>query len=78
MDNSGKLLICKNSEIIQANTKILAGIFKFIFKIYQDSCTNDGEILSLITKELGTCEIFPQKLIHSPNGKFFLIFINDI
>lgn len=30
----------------------------------------DGEPLTLPTKDLGPCEIYPQSLIHSPNGRF--------
>ena len=30
----------------------------------------DGEPLSLPSKDLGSCEIYPQSLLHSPNGRF--------
>ena len=30
----------------------------------------DGERLPLTLKELGKCEVFPQSLTHSPNGRF--------
>ena len=35
-----------------------------------DVSIKDGEPLSLPTKDLGSCEIYPQSLTHSPNGRF--------
>lgn len=33
----------------------------------------DGERLQLATKELGNCEIYPQMLKHTPNGRFVVV-----
>lgn len=33
----------------------------------------DGEKLSLPFTEMGTCEIYPQSLICSPNGRFLAV-----
>jgi coatomer subunit beta' len=33
----------------------------------------DGERLTLPTKDLGSTEIYPQSLIHSPNGRFIAV-----
>lgn len=30
----------------------------------------DSDPISLPTKDLGTCEVYPQTLLHSPNGRF--------
>lgn len=30
----------------------------------------DNDPISLPTKDLGTCEVYPQTLLHSPNGRF--------
>jgi hypothetical protein len=30
----------------------------------------DGERLALPIKDLGSCEVYPQTLQHSPNGRF--------
>ena len=35
-----------------------------------DVSLKDNEPISLATKDLGSCEIFPQALVHSPNGRF--------
>ena len=45
----------------QANVKALG-----------DQDVKDGEILPLAVKDLGSCEIFPQTLVHNPNGRYVL------
>jgi coatomer subunit beta' len=35
-----------------------------------DASLKDNEPISLPTKDLGTCEVYPQTLLHSPNGRF--------
>ncbi len=35
-----------------------------------DITLKDGAPLTLPTKDLGSCEIYPQSLLHSPNGRF--------
>lgn len=59
MDTSGKIIWAKNSEIQTANTK--TGV---------DDHIKDGDRLALPIKDLGSCEIYPQTLKHSPNGRF--------
>lgn len=59
MDTSGKIIWAKNSEIQTANTKM--GV---------DDHIKDGDRLALPIKDLGSCEIYPQTLKHSPNGRF--------
>ncbi|KAL9105168.1 MAG: hypothetical protein Q9187_008786, partial [Circinaria calcarea] len=58
MDNSGKLIWARHSEILSA---VIKG---------GDTTIKDGAPLSLPSKDLGTCEIHPQTLTHSPNGRF--------
>jgi len=58
MDNSGKLTWARHSEILSA---VIKG---------GDATIKAGAPLSLPSKELGNCEIYPQTLIHSPNGRF--------
>ena len=41
-----------------------------MLKIGKDSTLKDGAPLTLPTKDLGSCEIYPQSLLHSPNGRF--------
>lgn len=38
-----------------------------------DASIKDNEAITLPTKELGTCEVYPQTLIHSPNGRFVAV-----
>ncbi|KAJ5172629.1 hypothetical protein N7492_005222 [Penicillium capsulatum] len=58
MDGAGKLIWARHSEVV--STVIKGG----------DASLKDGEPLLLPTKDLGTCEVYPQTLSHSPNGRF--------
>ncbi|KAJ3414822.1 Coatomer subunit beta' [Chytridiales sp. JEL 0842] len=62
MDNSGKIIWAKHSEIRTANIKTIA-----------DDNIKDGERISLPVKDLGSCEMYPQTLTHSPNGRFVVV-----
>ncbi len=33
----------------------------------------DGERIPLVSKELGSCEVFPQTLEHNTNGRFVVV-----
>lgn len=37
---------------------------------FKDTSVKDNEPISLVAKDLGTAEVYPQALIHSPNGRF--------
>ncbi|OQE31253.1 hypothetical protein PENSTE_c001G07121 [Penicillium steckii] len=58
MDGSGKLIWARQNEVVSA---VIKG---------GDSSVKDGEPLLLPTKDLGSSEIYPQVLSHSPNGRF--------
>ncbi|KAL7800317.1 coatomer WD associated region domain-containing protein [Trichoderma ceciliae] len=60
MDPSGKLIWAKQNEVVSS---IIKG----------DASIKDNEPISLPTKDLGTCEVYPQTLIHSPNGRFVAV-----
>lgn len=62
MDSSGKIVWAKHNEIQSANlqTTDLANI-------------KDGERIAVATKDLGNCEVYPQSLQHSPNGRFAVV-----
>lgn len=62
MDNSGKIIWAKHSEIQQANIKAIA-----------DQEIKDGERLPLAVKDMGSCEIYPQTIAHNPNGRFVVV-----
>lgn len=58
MDGSGKLIWARQSEVVSS---IIKG---------GDASIKDNEPISLPTKDLGQCEVYPQTLTHSPNGRF--------
>ncbi|KAI9293949.1 Coatomer, beta' subunit [Neoconidiobolus thromboides FSU 785] len=62
MDNGGKIIWAKHSEIQSSNIK--ASI---------DTQLIDGERVMLPVKDLGNCEVYPQTLQHSPNGRFVAV-----
>ena len=39
-----------------------------------DADLADGERMTLSTKEIGNCEIYPQSMEHSPNGRLLVCF----
>ena len=61
MDNSGKVIWARHSEIL---TTVIKG---------GDATLKDAAPLTLPTKDLGSTEIYPQTLIHSPNGRFVAV-----
>ncbi|KAF8473337.1 coatomer WD associated region-domain-containing protein [Kalaharituber pfeilii] len=58
MDSSGKVVWAKHNEVLTAVIK------------HSDVPVKDGEPLTLPTKDLSSCEIYPQSLLHSANGRF--------
>ncbi|EGV64577.1 Coatomer subunit beta' [Yamadazyma tenuis] len=62
MDSNNKLIYAKTSEVYQSILKptITEGL-------------KDGDSLSLQQRELGTIEIYPQSLAHSPNGRYVAV-----
>lgn len=62
MDSSGKIIWAKHNNIQTTNTKT-----------NMDENVKDGEKLQLSVKDLGSCEIYPHTLSHSPNGRFVAV-----
>jgi coatomer subunit beta' len=60
MEKGGKIIWAKNHEIQIASVKTAGELGE----------NNDGERLSLKSKELGSCELYPQSLLHDPKGHF--------
>jgi coatomer subunit beta' len=60
MDQSGKIVWAKQNEIQQVDVR-------------QDGGYLDGERIVLPVKDLGSCEVYPQLLQHSPNGRFAVV-----
>jgi coatomer subunit beta' len=61
MDPSGKVVWADNNDIQAANVKNTANEYA------------DNEKLQLVSKDLGSCEIYPQALKHNCNGRFIVI-----
>ncbi|PSK38103.1 hypothetical protein B9Z65_1294 [Elsinoe australis] len=61
MDGSGKVIWARHSEIL---TAVIKG---------GDKNLKDGTPISLPSKDLGSTEIYPQTLMHSPNGRFVAV-----
>jgi len=61
MDGSGKIIWARHSEILTSVIK--AG----------DKSVKDGQAITLPSKDLGSTEIYPQTLLHSPNGRFVAV-----
>lgn len=62
MDSSGKIISAKANDIITTTIKSsdIANV-------------KDGDRIVLPLKELGTTELYPQSLMHSPNGRFVAV-----
>eukprot|EP01113_Clastostelium_recurvatum_P004987 TRINITY_DN1220_c0_g1_i2.p1 TRINITY_DN1220_c0_g1~~TRINITY_DN1220_c0_g1_i2.p1 ORF type:complete len:965 (-),score=332.68 TRINITY_DN1220_c0_g1_i2:75-2969(-) len=65
MEQNGKVIWARHNEIFTANvrTTLESGGVP----------VPDGERLPLSTKELGNCEVYPQTLKHSPNGRTVVV-----
>ncbi|KAF2864518.1 Coatomer, beta' subunit [Piedraia hortae CBS 480.64] len=61
MDGSGKIIWAHHNEV---QTAVIKGTGKDV---------KDGQPISLPSKDLGNTEIYPQTLIHSPNGRFVAV-----
>ena len=61
--NGGKIICAKHCEIQQINLKAIP----------EGTEIKDGEKLQVTVKDLGSCEIYPQKIMHNPNGRFVVV-----
>ncbi len=62
MDPSGKFIYIRNNEVLSANLQTVT-----------DDTFIEGSRIPLSVKELGSTEIFPTSLNHSPNGRFVTV-----
>ncbi|KAF8595407.1 coatomer protein [Ceratobasidium sp. AG-I] len=62
MDQAGKIVYARNNEIMGANLQTAL-----------DDQTPDGQKLPLAPRELGSTEVFPSTIAHSPNGRFVAV-----
>ncbi|OBA21869.1 Coatomer, beta' subunit [Metschnikowia bicuspidata var. bicuspidata NRRL YB-4993] len=59
MDANAKLVYAKNSDVFLAVVRPSAG-----------GAVRDGDPVPVLLKDLGSVEVYPQSLAHSPNGKY--------
>lgn len=45
-------------------------MFLYLTYFLKEDIGPDGAPLPMILKELGACEVYPQEVKHSPNGRF--------
>ncbi|KAF8972005.1 hypothetical protein BGZ46_010162 [Entomortierella lignicola] len=62
MDSGGKIIWAKHNDIQTANIKASIG-----------DEVKDGERIVCAAKDLGNCEVYPQTMQHSPNGRFVVV-----
>ncbi|WFD32317.1 Coatomer subunit beta' [Malassezia sp. CBS 17886] len=62
MDASGKVVWARHAEVLGANLAACA-----------EDDVGDGERVRVPAREIGTTEVFPQLLQHSPNGRFVTV-----
>lgn len=78
MDGSGKLIWARHNEIVSSMIKG-GGMYRrhvpqsCSTNRFIDTSVKDNVPITLPTKDLGTCEIYPQTLLHSPNGRFVAV-----
>ncbi|CAH0513661.1 unnamed protein product [Peronospora belbahrii] len=65
MDASGseKLIWTTNNDVYTASVK----------GVVTEMGLQDGEKLPLVSKDLGSCEVYPQKVQHNSNGRYVVI-----
>jgi len=63
MDKSGKIVWSKNHELIAANIKAISA----------STPLADGERVPVATKEMGTCEFYPNTIMHDPKGRLIAV-----
>lgn len=64
MDATGKIIWAFHNEIQTVNIRAAT-------ESVDDLA--DGEVISVATRDLGACEVYPQSLKHNPNGRFVVV-----
>ncbi|EPQ28189.1 uncharacterized protein PFL1_04017 [Pseudozyma flocculosa PF-1] len=62
MDAAGKVVWAKNSEVLSANVSTTI-----------DDGVPEGQRIPVSVREMGSTEVYPQLLQHSPNGRFVTV-----
>jgi len=67
MDGTGKVVWAKTNDIQTATVRGLAGAAD------DEDALPDGERLPVVPRDLGACELYPQKISHNCNGRFVAV-----
>lgn len=67
MERNGRILWAKNHDIVIGNLKAI-----------ESKEITDGDRLPISTKDLGSCDVYPQRLMHSRDGRFVVCFSNTV
>lgn len=59
--NTGRIVYASQSEVFEGKLRSLSEV-------------NDGEIVTMATRELGRCDFLPQSIQHAPNGRLLVCF----
>ncbi|KAJ3991040.1 coatomer protein [Lentinula boryana] len=62
VDTSGKMIFTKSSAVLSANLSLV-----------DSASLNDGQRVQLSSKEIGSSEVFPTAILHSPNGRWVTV-----
>jgi coatomer subunit beta' len=65
MDSTGKVVWAQNNEVKTTTVKGVVGS--------GEDAVPDGERLSVVPRDLGSCELYPQMLRHNCNGRFVAV-----
>jgi coatomer subunit beta' len=65
MDSTGKVVWASNNEVKTTTVKGVVGS--------GEDALPDGERLSVVPRDLGSCELYPQMLRHNCNGRFVAV-----
>ena len=65
MDSTGKVVWASNNEVKTTSVKGVVGS--------GEDALPDGERLSVVPRDLGSCELYPQMLQHNCNGRFVAV-----
>jgi coatomer subunit beta' len=65
MDSTGKVVWATNNDIQTTSVKGVVGS--------GEDAIPDGERLSIVPRDLGSCELYPQMLEHNCNGRFVAV-----
>lgn len=68
MDNAGKVVFARNSEIVTTNLQ----------SISTDEEFQDGQKIVAPVRDMGTTEIYAQSLQHSPNGRYVSLVVCQV